>query len=264
MASSSVAWGYGPGPLVHPATTEETETLVSISDLHIPYHDEQVVDSAIRLIRRLRPHNVVINGDVADFFQLSRFNTGTERMDDLQDEIDAANSIRKRIRKAAPDARIIENEGNHDHRFHKYVEEEARALKSLRDLDPRRQFMYDDLDIHWFPGAGFRIRKEFLVKHGTIVRGEAGASAKGEHLLSGISGISGHTHRLAPYRREGYTKRVWWEQGCLCKLTPEYIVGSPNWTQGIVVCQFSTTSDAFLVEPVEAVDGKLVYGGKAY
>lgn len=238
--------------------------MVSISDIHVPYHDETVVDSAIRLIRRLKPHNVVINGDVADFFQLSRFNTGTERVDDLQDEIDTANEIRRRIRKAAPDSRIIETQGNHDFRVHSYVEQNARALKSLRALEPNRLFLYDELGFDWFPGAGFRIRPHFLVKHGTVVRGDAGASAKGEHLLSGISGISGHTHRLATYRKEGYVRRQWTEQGCLCKMSPAYITGKPNWTHGIVVCQFSTTSDAFTVEEVQARDGRLVYGGKSY
>lgn len=261
---SSVGWGFGSAPLLVSATTEETETLVSLSDIHFPYADTALVDSALRLIKKLKPHNVVLNGDVNDFFQLSRFNTGLHRMDDLQDEIDMGNDFRAAVRKAVPNARIMENLGNHDSRIISYVEQNARALKSLRALDPEHLFEYVKHEILSFPGAGFRIRPEFLIKHGTIVRGAAGASAKGEMEKAGISGISGHTHRLAPFRKSGYSNRVWWEQGCLCRLDPEYVVGPPDWVNGIVVCQFSTSSSAFLVEPAEAVGDHLVYGGKKF
>jgi hypothetical protein len=206
----------------------------------------------------------VLNGDVADFFQLSRFNTRLERLDSLQDEIDAANDIRQRIRKAAPNARLIENEGNHDSRVRTYVEQNARALVSLRALEPEKLFRHRELGIEWFPGAGFRIRQGFVVKHGTVVRAEVPASAKAELALANASGISGHTHRLGTYRKVGYETRQWTEQGCLCKLTPDYVIGVPNWTHGLVVAQFSTKSTAFHVEEVQALDGRLVYGGKAF
>ena len=84
MASAS-DWANGIAPLLEPATTEETEIVVSISDLHVPFHDPELVNSAVRLIKKLRPHRVVLNGDVGDFFQLSRFNTELERIDLLQE-----------------------------------------------------------------------------------------------------------------------------------------------------------------------------------
>lgn len=264
VRQSSVAWGFGPAPLVRSATSEETETLVSLSDIHVPYQNDEVLDSAIRLIKKLKPHNVVINGDVADFFELSRFCVDSKREDQLQNDIDMANDVRARIRKAAPNARLIETEGNHDTRIHTYMMGKSPGLRSLRALGRAKLFEYDENEIDWYPGAGFRIRERFLIKHGNVVRAGAGASAKGESEKSGLSGISGHTHRLAPFRKEGYSRRVWWEQGCLCRLDPDYIEGVPDWTNGIVVAQFSTKTDAFHVEPVEAVSGRLVYGGKSY
>lgn len=262
--TARVDWGYGPAELVAPATGEETETLLSFSDIHFPYEDATLVESALALAKHLQPHNLVLNGDVNDFFPLSRFNTGLERIDELQFEIDAANAFREALRQACPDSRFLETEGNHDNRIYSYVVQNARALKSLRALERRSLFRYDDLDIRWFPGAGFRIRQHFLVKHGTVVRAEAGASAKAEQALAGISGISGHTHRLATYRRGGYVRRQWSEQGCLCRLDPDYVTGTPNWTQGCVVAGFSTKSDAFTVEEVQVRDGRFVYGGTTF
>jgi hypothetical protein len=108
------------------------------------------------------------------------------------------------------------------------------------------------------------LRPEFLVEHGTLIRGEAGASAKAELNAAGISGISGHTHRLGTFRKAGYVQRQWTEQGGLMRLDPDYVVGLPNWQQGIVVGEFSTKSDAFVTYEVPAVEGQLRFGGNSY
>lgn len=253
-------WGAGAAPLVKPSTRRSTESVVFLSDIHAPFHDPAAVAAAVRLVKELQPDRVVINGDVADFFQLSRFNTGLERIDLLQQEIDIGNEIRRAIRRAAPDAELIENEGNHDSRIRTFVEKNARSLTSLRALDPASLFLYDELAITPYGAAGFRLRQDFLVKHGSVVRKGSGATAKAELLAAGISGISGHTHRLATYRANGYVPRQWTEQGCLCLTTPDYIVGVPDWQPGIVVGEFSTKSQSFVTHEVPLIDGKLRLG----
>lgn len=263
--ATKIDWGYGAAKLVRPATKERSETVVFVSDIHVPYDDPAAVKATLALIESVQPHRVVLNGDIADFFQLSRFNKSLERIDLLQDEIDAANAIRRAVREAAPNAVLDETQGNHDHRIISYVEANARALTSLRALDPAALFGYGELEINWHPGAGFLLRPNFLVKHGDVVRGEAGATAKAELLKAGISGISGHTHRLATYRRAGYgPPRQWTEQGGLMRLDPDYITGPPNWTQGIVVGEFSTKSDAFVIHEVPLIDGTLRLGLNRY
>jgi hypothetical protein len=252
-------WGFGAAPLVQ---TKANEVVVFASDFHVPYQSTAVVDSLVKLIRSVKPDRVVLNGDVADFFSLSRFNTSSARLGLLQQEIDEANSIRLRIRRAAPNAVLMENQGNHDHRVISYVEQNAKALSSLRALDPENLFQYRALEIVYHPGAGFRLREDFLVKHGTIVRGEAGASAKAEFTAAGISGTSGHVHRLATYRKAGYSDRSWTEGGCCCRLDPDYITGPPNWTQGVVVGEFGKTS--WVTHEVPFVDGKLRLGLRKY
>lgn len=258
-------WGHGAARLVKPATRSETEYVVFGSDFHFPYQDDAAVESFVNLVKAVKPDRVVLNGDIADFFQLSRFNTGAQRVDDLQNEIDQANFFRMCVRKAAPDAVIDETEGNHDNRVTTYVEKNARSLISLRALKPEELFKYKDLEIDWHPGCGFLLRETFLVKHGTIVRGEAGATAKAELMLAGVSGISGHTHRLARYRKNGYSQREWLEMGCLCRLDPDYVAGGlPNWTQGCAIGEFSTKTQAFVVHEVPFIHGRLRFGKESY
>lgn len=266
IASNALKWGYGPAALVKPAAHWESQELVVFgSDFHFPYQDDQAIRSFLNLIRRLQPHRVVLNGDVADFFQLSRFDVAGERVDHLQEEIDQANDFRKQVREAALDATIDETEGNHDNRILSYVQKNARSLKSLRALKPSELFRYGDYQINWHSGSGFLLRKHFLVRHGTIVRAEAGASAKAELMQAGISGISGHTHRLARYTKGGYVQRSWLEQGCLCRTDPDYVpTGKPNWQQGAAVGEFSTRSDSFVLHEVPFVGGKLRFGREGY
>lgn len=252
-------WGGGQAALV---PTKQNELVVIGSDFHVPYQCVDAVASFVKLVKALKPDRVILNGDLADFFGLSRFNTSSERMDSLQAEIDEANALRKAVRKAAPNAVLMEGLGNHDSRIVTYVAQNAKVLSSLRALEPRSLFLYDELGIEWFPGAGIRLRPDLVVKHGTIVRGEAGATAKAEHLASGLSGVSGHTHRLATYRRSGYVNRSWTEGGCLCRLDPDYIVGAPNWTQGCVVMELGRES--WVTHEVPFVAGKLRFGARGY
>lgn len=263
-SAPSVKWGYGAAKLVPQATKEATELVVFGSDFHFPYHDRQAIESFLWMVQKLQPHRVVLNGDIADFFQLSRFNISGDRIENLQEEIDMANEFRRLVRAKAPNAVIDETEGNHDNRVITYVHKNAKALKSLTALQPRELFKYGEFGINDHPGCGFLLRPQFLVKHGTIVRGEAGATAKAELNLAGVSGISGHTHRLARYVRGGYAQREWLEQGCLCRTDPDYVTGAPNWRQGVAIGEFSTRSDSFVLHEVPFVEGKLRWGKESF
>jgi predicted phosphodiesterase len=265
-------WGYGEAQLVTPISanrktgeTITTEKVVALFDQHYPYQDDAVINSAIKLIKREKPDRVIIGGDVCDFFQLSRFNAGYERLDTLQWEIDLANDFRKRVRDAAPDHAVIDEvEGNHDNRIRSYVARQGRALASLKALRPESLFGYDEYGINFHPGCGFLLRPDFLVKHGTAVSAIPGGTARNELLGNMVSGISGHVHRAEQSTRVAYRTLQWTVAGCMCRLTPDYITGRPNWTQGILLVEVSNKTGAQHVTQIPMFEGKLRYGGKAY
>lgn len=256
-------WGYGRAEKVKPLGGDY-EHIVVLSDIHFPYQDDAVVESALKLIKAAKPHRVILNGDINDFFQLSRFNTEFDRLDELQDEIDQANRFRRAVRQAAPNAVIDETEGNHDNRITSFVMKNAKALHTLRALRPENLFLYDELEINWHPGAGFLLRDNFLVKHGTAISNVNGSTAKAELKLNGISGVSGHVHRSEQARQNNYAGAVWGVSGCMCRLDPDYIIGLPNWDQGILVVEISNLSGHHSITNVPMVDGKLRYGGRSY
>lgn len=260
----SEPWGGGVPPILEPRRKGADEVCLIGSDVHAPHHHRGAVGAFLALAREA--DTVVLNGDIGDFYQISQHNRNAERLGTLQAEIDATNAIRAAVRAAAPNARILETEGNHDNRLRRYIAANAPALASLRSIDPLRLFAWRDLDIEAYGRPGVRLRPHFLVKHGDRVRQNTGATARAELAASGVSGASGHTHRLGQaVGRTSYGPRLeWWEGGCLCQLDPDYIEGTPDWRHGALIVTFSGKSDAFAVEPVQAWDGGLRYGGRVY
>lgn len=257
-------WGEGKAPLLGPVTTASDFTAVFLSDPHFPYQDDDVISSAVRLVKKVKPEVVVLNGDTTDFWQVSPFNRARRGADDLQGDIDLSNAYRWRLRKAAPDAILIETEGNHDWRLRRYIEEEATFLSSLRALTIPELMEHADLELRWYGSPGVRLLPHFLARHGSYVRKDAGASAKAEFEDSKLSGTSGHTHRLGIHRVTSYRGvEQWGESGCLSRVDPDYVKGGlPNWQQGALVGHFSTKSTALTLEALPAIDGKLFYGGR--
>jgi|GEM_PF-2122241 len=264
IVPDATKWGDGTAPLVDVTTNDLFETVVSISDIHFPYHNKTLIESTLLLMQDINPHVVVINGDVNDFFQLSRFNQGLERLDELQEEIDMGVEFRRALRDMLPNAVIRENLGNHDERILSYIENNARSLSSLRALKPEALLGLEDLEITLFGRAGHRIRPEFVFEHGHVVRSDAGASAKARLTNTLISGMMGHTHRMAEYPKFGYRNLTWYEQGCLCARNADYKIGETNWQPGIAVGHFSTKTDNYHVELVRAVHDGYIYGGRHY
>jgi predicted phosphodiesterase len=257
-------WGAGTARGVPSSTREKVERVAFYSDIHAPYHDPQLVASALDLVRRFEPHRVVLLGDLLDFHAISRWNASMERLDDLQDEIDIAMGILADVRAAAPDAALDLVLGNHDVRMRRYIMEHGRALASLRALDLGELIGAKDVELTIHEPHGFLLRQDFLVKHGDVIRKGAGSSAKAECLSAGISGISGHSHRLASWRQTGYTSLRWTEAGTLSRIDPPYTIGPPDHQQGMAVGHFQTKGRAWTVEEVQALDGQLVWGGQVF
>jgi predicted phosphodiesterase len=257
-------WGTGKAPVVQPSTNEQWETVIFVSDIHVPYHDPVLIDSAVELIEDVQPHRVVINGDTNDFFSLSRFNRAMERLDLLQMEIDMGRQLRQAFRNAAPNAIMDETIGNHEERLLTYPGFNAPALKSLSALKPVNLLGLEDLEITHWPMNGFRLREDFLVEHGAVVRKHSGATAKARLDDTLISGIMGHTHRMDSHRRSGYRDLAWFEQGCLCLLNPDYVKSEANWKQGIALGLFSTKTNNFDVQLIPATGRGFIFNGKHY
>ncbi|NQU19771.1 MAG: hypothetical protein HQ567_00700, partial [Candidatus Nealsonbacteria bacterium] len=160
---------------------------VVLSDVHVPFQDKSVCRMALAFIREHRPATVHLLGDIADFYSISRFTKDPARKEDLQEDLDATRKFLSDVREAAPAARIVFSEGNHEFRLRRYLASEAKALAMLRDLRLERLLDFESLKIRFQPqDRPYRVGP-LLFTHGQLVRKWSAASARG-HFEKGSSG----------------------------------------------------------------------------
>ena len=250
----------------------KTERTVIANDFHGKFRDRIACKLLFGFIRREKPDRVILNGDIGDFYTISRFIKDPRRKWDLQDECDDVVKLLKQIRACAPKAKIVYIEGNHEARLRTFLNGTSPALASIRDLQLESLLHLKSLGIKYIAGDNQKAKErdrggmwlgDLFVYHGCLIRAKAGYTAHAELAKNGCSGISGHSHRdgKAPIRnRNG--QFCWWENFCMCQLDAEYITGVADWTQGwSMVTTIGKRPD---VEPVAVLGGKYTYRGKQY
>lgn len=240
------------------------ERHVFIPDLHPPFHDEEACAVAAAFLRFYRPHRLWFLGDAVDFYALSRFDRDPARSLQLQHELDTAHDLLAFLRGAAPQASATLIKGNHEDRLRRYLWTKAAELSGLRGLDVASLLGLDALDIAYAESGQARVA-DFVIKHGTLVRARSGYTATGELDKCGLSGVSGHTHRLAGpiYRRTLAGSVCWAEAGCLCDLNPEYLEGSvADWQHGLAYGELERDGNRFTVHVLPIVNGRVIFDGR--
>ena len=237
------------------------DVVLSINDLHIPFHDEDAIKVAFKFAKHIDPKIVVLH-EWLDWYQISRFNKNPKRSNGLQKDLDIMHDYLRDLRKVLPETRMIMVRSNHDKRLERFKWSEASALNCLNALDIESLFELDKYRIEYQDSFMFQ---GILIKHGSIVRKYSGYTAKGELVDEGVSGMSGHTHRLGMHfetNRGG--KYVWLETGCLCDLHPEYIDGVANWQQGLGMLAFKPNSKHFYPCLVPIIDKEIIWGEETF
>jgi hypothetical protein len=144
----------------------------------------------------------------------------------------------------------------------KYKWAKAKELNSLRDLKFQKLLKLDELNIDYISNGRLKF-KNTLIKHGDIVRQQSGYTARGEFERSGMSGVSGHTHRLGVHWKTNESgEYVWFEGGCLCDLAPEYMEGkTPDWQHGFIRGHYKANDKLFNLDQVQIIEGVAMFGG---
>ena len=212
----------------------ERETAVVLGDIHYPYEDPAAVSVARQILQILQPDLTVFNGDVLDFYQLSRFEKNPKRHLQLQEDLDRARVGMREFREAVPDTEMVLHEGNHEDRLKKFKWKHPELsnlnclkIEELLDLESigcKVSGLFEPLCWHGW-----------TITHGNLHRRKAGYTAHAMIERYGTSGISNHVHRLAVVERTNLAQQATWiENACLCDLRPHYDIFA-DWQQGLTV-----------------------------
>ena len=232
-----------------------------LTDWHCPFEDPKILELELAFCKAEQPQIIVFH-ELHDFYSVSKYDKDPKRTEDLQLEIDIVNKWVSKFRAACPKSRFILLNSNHLDRLRKYLWHQAPGLNSLRALEIKKLLELEKYKIEFKETFTY---KNVLFKHGDVVRKFSSYSAKGEFEKEGMSGCSGHTHRLGMYfHRVRGGDYVWVETGCGCNLDAEYIQGIANWQHGFAVFEFEKIGTYFYPRIVPIVNYKFMWGAKLY
>lgn len=236
-----------------------TQTIAVIGDIHCPYHDPRAVKIAVKILKDLEPHRVILIGDVVDFYSISRYDKKPNRINDLQSDCDQTHDLLTEIVSASTRSKYEYIEGNHENRLSRFLLTKAPELWSLRVLSVPELLRLGELGIEYKHET--RVGN-MTATHGHFARNHSGYTARAMAEGYGTV-IFGHTHRLgAHYRRDGRGEIAAFENGCLCGLTPEFITGVADWQHGFSI--ITEHNGATAVEQVHILDGQAFFRGKRW
>lgn len=193
---------------------------VALGCTHAPYHDERVLKEQIAIIRDIKPNLVVHTGDLFDAEGASGGKSALYRMSEAQlhDEYRVAATVLRRIREAAPKAKLVWLEGNHEARV-RMPERVPKALIGM--LDYRRYGPLAAEAQHWVwrpyvsPHPGLPHKDVGLYRVGQITFAHGwlwGNHSDGhEAQLYGVEYglmVRSHTHKPQPVTRVMLTSSV--------------------------------------------------------
>lgn len=242
---------------------DKKKIAVVLSDLHVPFHSRSALAICLEYMRDIQPDTIILNGDLIDFYDVSRFLKDPLRIDTLQSELDETRALLNLIRNDHPKAEIYFNRGNHCERLEKFLMTNATALASLRCLSldellglSDNNIVYSDTSVH----IG-----NLEVTHGEVARKLPGSSARGHYERTNSSVLIGHVHKLNVTRqRNKWGVQTLAEGGCLCQLQPEYDRMLTNWQQGFSVVEYSPRTGDFIISQHAISNGEMIVGDKIY
>jgi predicted phosphodiesterase len=209
-----------------------------LSDIHVPYHSEVAVTAAVEFLKGQDLAALLLNGDIADFYAISRYMKDPKQRD-FKGELEAVRRFVAWLRSVFPDIPIVLKAGNHEERWNHWLWQHAPEISD----DPRMSLTgWLDLakhDITLVEDQRPIMLGKLPVLHGhELPRGMAAPVnvARGAFLRTLSTVLVGHSHRTSNHAEADmwHHETACWSTGCLCDLRPEY-ARINRWNHGFAV-----------------------------
>ncbi len=206
-----------------------------ISDVHIPYHSEVALEAAVKALKQVKIDTLLINGDFADFYQVSRHQRDPHKRrfsTELQSIVQGLEWIRSEF----PKQRIVYKLGNHEERWQVFIWNRAPEIYDLPAVQIDELIQAKRLGIEVVGDQRFIMVGDLPILHGH----ELGKSifspvnpARGAFLRTHHTVLVGHSHQTSGHADTDmfHSETFVWSTGCLCDLTPEYARNN-RWNHG--------------------------------
>ena len=236
--------------------TEDFKKVGILSDIHVPYHSLQALTCAIKHLKEEKIDCLILNGDVFDFYSISRH----EKEKDLRDfprEIEMARNFLQKIRDLFPLIPIYYKMGNHENRWQRYLNEQAEEFSQLHEMQFEQFFRLDKLNIIYVPDWQGIELCDLLVLHGHELMAGGMNPSQSTFNKTFCNTIIGHVHRTtSTIKKNGFKEFIHtYSTGCLTQLSPKYYPFAQH-TNGFALVEIE--NGKIKVHNIMIKDGKIV------
>ena len=212
----------------------EGKNIGIISDIHVPYHSELAVNAALDHLKSKKIDHLLINGDLCDFYSISRFQRKPSRRN-FKNEMAQCRAFLEGLRSEFPRLKITLKKGNHEVRWDHWLWEHAPEIAETEEMDLATWLRCDELGIQAVNDLDLIEAGELPILHGhELGKGIAAPvnPARGAYLKVKHTILVSHHHQTSGHCEPDlyHTECFVWSIGCLCDLRPDYHkYGKSNW-----------------------------------
>jgi len=257
-----------------------------ISDVHIPYHDLDALNVALNEFKRVKVDTIVLNGDIIDCYNLSRWEKDPNKRDHAY-EIELLTIFFDDLKKMFPKAEIVYKLGNHEERYEKFLYAKTPELIKYHVLSWKHLINLRFENCKSCDGTGFTsgeecpncekgkvannvqrgikfIKDKRIIKagklniiHGHEIKVSSPVSPARAFALKAKSNvIGGHLHQSSEVTYKDINGKISgaWSTGCLCDMHPDYAPIN-DWHYGFAWVEVD--GDEFEVFNHKIINGKI-------
>lgn len=236
---------------------EQYKKALIINDVHSKFHDRRAIEVAVNHGAKRDCDIVIINGDLFDFYQFSRFDKNNRIRAEFYSEREWVQDFLLLLQKTF--GKVVFKKGNHD------IRREQLIQKLSADV-PEMQGLEDLSDYIMFDGSTVEVVEDYDIIefgklnliHGHEYQGGGGMHVAYNRLNKAMDNvISGHSHVTQSSMKKTVTGKFYgsWAVGCLCSLSPRYNPQN-NWNHGFAIVERDSTGD-FVVDNRRIIDGRI-------
>lgn len=205
-----------------------------LSDVHVPYHSEIAVAAAVGHLKDQGLAGLLLNGDIADFYAISRY-MKDPRQRDFKAELEAVRAFLTWIRQEFHEIPIVYKLGNHEERWTHWLWQHGPEISDDPRMSLGAWLDFDKLGITLVEGQRPVMLGKLPVLHGHELPSGMAAPvnvARGAFLRTLSTVLVGHSHRTSNHAEADmwHKETACWSTGCLCDLNPDYArINRWNW-----------------------------------
>lgn len=243
---------------IHEIKIDGTTRMAILSDLHFPFVCNTSLTAALDYCKEFKPTHIILNGDVLDFYSISRFDRNPDA-ENIKYEVDVVRNFLDSLKEHFPNVQILYKAGNHELRFEHFIWRKAPEIWGFEEFRLDNLLKLKERGIQWIGDKILIKAGKLNIAHGHEFPRSMGSVnvARTFYLKAKTNIVGAHHHQISSYstRDVNGTSHVAYSTGCLCQLNPDYM-SINDWDNGFMTVTFESNGN-FRANNLKIIDGKI-------